>query len=228
MAASSQLLERTDPPSSKSEGDRDLLAIPVMTLEGEPARLEQFRGKVLLVVNVASKCGYTPQYSQLEELHRKHRDRGLVILGFPSNDFGSQEPGSSKEIRDFCTRQYAVTFPLMEKVVTKAGPDQSPVYSILGARTGKLPQWNFCKYLVERDGKATTFFESAVAPGSDELVKAIEQALAKSAPGEAPPPRADPEKPTSPPSSSPKSPPASKDAPKTPPATKDAPKAPDR
>lgn len=170
------------PPDPPKPGAEDLFAVPVKTLEGAPADLAQYRGKVVLIVNVASKCGYTPQYAELERIHKKFRDRGLVILGFPSNDFGGQEPGTSSEIRDFCTRQYAVTFPLMEKVQTKPGNGQSPVYRILEARTGKAPSWNFCKYLVERDGTTTTFFASDVKPEGDAMAKALEAALAKSAP----------------------------------------------
>lgn len=173
---------RTPPTPSTPATSADLFAIPVKTLEGDPAKLDQYRGKVVLIVNVASKCGYTPQYTELEEIFMRFKDRGLVILGFPSNDFGGQEPGSSKEIRDFCTRQYAVTFPLMEKIQTKAGSGQSPVYALLSERTGKLPTWNFGKYLVERDGRSTAYFDSKVKPTSDELVKAIEAALAKAVP----------------------------------------------
>jgi len=189
------------PPSSEG-AKTDLFAIDLKTLEGEGTSLAPHRGKVLLLVNVASKCGYTPQYAELERLHQRFKDQGLVIIGFPSNDFGGQEPGSSQEIRDFCTRQYAVTFPLMEKVQTKAGAGQSLIYDILESRTGKVPSWNFCKYLVGRDGTTTTFFESKVRPTSDEMVKAIEAALAQ---GAAVPPAAPPAAPAAPAPKAPRS-----------------------
>lgn len=160
----------------------DVLAVEINTLEGEPANLGAYRGKVVLIVNTASKCGYTPQYAKLERLHQKYKDRGLVVIGVPSNDFGGQEPGSSQEIRDFCTRNYGVTFPLMEKSQTKAGDGQSELYRVLEARTGKLPTWNFCKYVISRDGSEIAFHGQAVDPESEAFVKEIEAALEKSAP----------------------------------------------
>jgi glutathione peroxidase len=147
------------------------------TLDGKPADLGQYRGKVTLVVNVASKCGYTPQYTGLEKLHRDMRDKGFAVLGFPSNDFGGQEPGTAEEIQQFCKLTYDVTFPMFSKVVTKASDGQSPIYSYLGA-TGNLPAWNFSKYLVGKDGKVVAFFPSKVKPDAPELMAAIEKALA--------------------------------------------------
>jgi glutathione peroxidase len=149
------------------------------TLDGKPADLGQYRGKVALVVNVASKCGYTPQYAGLEKLHRELGPKGVAVLGFPSNDFGGQEPGTPAEIQEFCRLKYDVTFPLFEKVVTKAGPDQSPVYTFLGT-SGSLPGWNFGKYVIGRDGKVVGFFPSKVTPESPELRAAIDKALAAS------------------------------------------------
>ena len=146
------------------------------TLAGKPADLGQFAGKVTLVVNVASQCGYTPQYKGLEALHEELKGKGFSVLGFPSNDFGGQEPGSPEEIQAFCQKNYGVTFPMFGKLVTKAGPGQSEVYAYLG-KTGNLPNWNFCKYLVGKDGKVIAFFPSKVAPDSKELREAIEQAL---------------------------------------------------
>jgi len=131
----------------------------------------------VLVVNVASRCGYTPQYAGLEKLHREMAPKGVTILGFPSNDFGGQEPGTPDEIQTFCKLTYDVTFPLFAKVVTKAGPDQSPVYAFLG-ETGSLPQWNFAKYVVDKNGKVVAFFPSRVVPDAPELRAAIEKALA--------------------------------------------------
>ncbi|MFZ4697459.1 MAG: glutathione peroxidase [Phycisphaerales bacterium] len=159
--------------------DRSMYTIQTRTLEGQPANLADYKGKVVLIVNVASKCGFTPQYSDLEKLNQKFKDKGLVILGFPCNDFGGQEPGSAKEIRDFCTTTYPVTFPMMEKVQVKAGPGQSELFEFLGTRTGKLPGWNFSKYLVGKDGQPIAFYASSVKPGDAALQQAIEQALAK-------------------------------------------------
>ncbi len=159
--------------------DRSMYTIQTRTLEGQPTNLADYKGKVVLIVNVASRCGFTPQYSELEKLNQKFKDKGLVILGFPCNDFGGQEPGSAKEIRDFCTTTYPVTFPMMEKVQVKTGPGQSELFEFLGTRTGKLPGWNFSKYLVGKDGQPIAFYASSVKPGDAALQQAIEQALAK-------------------------------------------------
>jgi glutathione peroxidase len=147
------------------------------TLEGKPADLAMYKGKVSLVVNVASKCGYTPQYEGLEKLHKDMQGKNFNVLGFPSNDFGNQEPGTAEEIVTFCKLTYGVTFPMFEKVVTKAGATQSPVYSVLGA-SGHLPAWNFSKYVIGKDGKVVAFFPSKVTPDAPELRAAIEKALA--------------------------------------------------
>jgi len=146
-------------------------------LDGKPADLAVFRGKVTLVVNVASKCGYTPQYEGLEKLNRELSSKGFAVLGFPSNDFGAQEPGTPQEIADFCRLTYDVTFPMFSKVVTRPGPDQSPVYKLLGA-SGHLPAWNFSKYVVGKDGRILAFFPSDVTPESPELRGEIAKALA--------------------------------------------------
>ena len=159
--------------------DRSMHTIQTRTLEGQPANLADYKGKVVLIVNVASKCGFTPQYTDLEKLNQKYKDKGLVILGFPCNDFGGQEPGSAKEIRDFCTTTYPVTFPMMEKVQVKAGTGQSELFEFLGTRTGKLPGWNFSKYLVGKDGQPIAFYAGSVKPGDAALQQAIDQALAK-------------------------------------------------
>jgi glutathione peroxidase len=153
-----------------------LYALKTTTLQGQPSDLSQFKGKVTLVVNVASQCGFTPQYAGLEKLHEELKGRGFSVLGFPSNDFGGQEPGSSEEIATFCQKNYGVTFPMFSKLVTKAGPDQSPIYGLLG-KSGKLPTWNFSKYLVGKDGKVIAFYPSKVAPDAKELRDGIEAAL---------------------------------------------------
>jgi len=147
------------------------------TLEGQPADLGTYAGRVALVVNVASQCGYTPQYTGLEKLYRDLKDRGFVILGFPSNDFGGQEPGTAPEIRQFCSLNYDVTFPLFEKVVTRAGSAQSPLYANLQKQSGQLPAWNFAKYLVGKDGRVVKFYKSGVTPEDAGLRKDIEAAL---------------------------------------------------
>ena len=147
------------------------------TLEGQPANLSQYKGKVLLVVNTASECGLTPQYSGLEKLQQKYSSRGLTVLGFPSNDFGGQEPGTPAQIREFCDVNYHVTFPILGKVQTKPGAGQSPIYTWLNERTGSLPRWNFGKYVVARDGKTVTFFDSKVTPEDPALRAALEKAL---------------------------------------------------
>lgn len=145
-------------------------------LDGKPGNLAQYKGKVSLVVNVASKCGYTPQYEGLEKLQRELKGKGFNVLGFPSNDFGGQEPGTAQEIATFCKLTYDVTFPMFEKLVTKKGAGQSPIYAWLG-QTGNLPAWNFSKYLVDKQGKVVAFFPSKVTPEDPELRAAITKAL---------------------------------------------------
>jgi glutathione peroxidase len=145
------------------------------SIDGAPAPLSNYKGKVVLVVNVASQCGYTPQYSGLESLYEKYKDRGLVVAGFPANNFGAQEPGSDQEIKQFCTRKYNVTFPMYSKISVK-GSDQDPLYAYLTGAKGEV-KWNFTKFLVGKDGKVIAKFDSAVAPESPELTSAVEKAL---------------------------------------------------
>lgn len=150
------------------------------SIEGRPAPLAAYKGKVVLLVNVASQCGYTPQYSALEAIYEKYKDRGFVILGFPANNFGAQEPGTNDEIKTFCTRKYSVTFPMYSKISVK-GDDQAPLYTYLTKETeagiaGEI-QWNFTKFLVDRDGKVVQRFEPAVTPDSREVTAAIEKQL---------------------------------------------------
>jgi len=147
------------------------------TLEGDDADLGDYAGKVALVVNVASKCGYTPQYEGLQKLYDELKGKDFVILGFPSNDFRGQEPGTPEEIRKFCTDKYDVTFPLFEKVQTKEGEGQSPIYVNLQKQSDELPSWNFCKYLVGKDGKVIKFYASKVTPDDKDMRKAIDEAL---------------------------------------------------
>ena len=168
------------PPSGGKETllpQDSLYQLTTKTLEGQPADLKAYSGKVALVVNVASQCGYTPQYAGLEKLYADLKGRGFVVLGFPSNDFGGQESGTAVEIRQFCSLNYDVTFPLFEKVVTKAGATQSPVYANLRKQSGNLPSWNFAKYLVGKDGKVVKFYKSDVKPDDAALRRDIETAL---------------------------------------------------
>lgn len=158
--------------------------IKVKTIDGKDANLSEYAGKVTLVVNVASQCGFTGQYAGLQKLYDKYKDQGFVVLAFPSGDFGGQEFDTSAEIKEFCSTRYNVTFPVFEKCQVKAGTGkagtgQSPVFEALGTKTGELPGWNFGKYLVSRDGKSAQFFPSTVAPESARMVEALEKELAK-------------------------------------------------
>jgi glutathione peroxidase len=139
----------------------------------KPQSLCEYAGKVVLVVNTASQCGYTPQYEGLEALYKKYRARGLVVLGFPSNDFGAQEPGSNKEIAEFCVNQYAIDFPMFAKTELK----KNPLYADLVKATGTAPRWNFHKYLVDRSGRQVQSFDTKVDPADPKLVGAIEKLL---------------------------------------------------
>jgi glutathione peroxidase len=151
---------------------------------GKPETLCQFRGKVLLIVNTASYCGYTHQYEGLEALYRKYKDRGLVVLGFPSNDFGSQEPGSNHEIAEFCRLTYGVQFPMFEKS-SVTSLKTNPLYAELDTRTCSSPKWNFHKYLIDRNGNPAGTFASKIEPDDRELVTLLEKLLAdKPAPSE--------------------------------------------
>lgn len=152
-----------------------LLSQKVANIVGETQDLCEHAGKVVLVVNTASFCGYTPQYKGLQALHEKYKGKGLVILGFPSNDFGKQEPGSNKEIAEFCDRTYAVKFEMFGK--TSVAPGASPLFDGLAQATGDRPSWNFHKYLVGRDGRTVASFPSKVEPESPEFVAKVEQLL---------------------------------------------------
>ncbi|MBZ5574436.1 MAG: glutathione peroxidase [Acidobacteriia bacterium] len=149
-------------------------------IDGKSMPLADFKGKVVLMVNVASQCGYTPQYTALEALYEKYKDQGFVIVGFPANNFGAQEPGTNEEIKTFCSRKYSVTFPLYSKVSVK-GADQTPLYQYLTKQTpapiaGDI-KWNFTKFLVDRKGNVVQRFEPAVTPDSTEVVSAVEKLI---------------------------------------------------
>ena len=151
------------------------------SIDGQPAPLKNYKGKVLLLVNVASKCGYTPQYTGLQKLYEQYKDQGLVVVGVPANNFGGQEPGSDEEIKTFCSRNYNVTFPMMSKVSVK-GDDKTPLYAYLTSSeanpaTAGDVKWNFTKFLVDKNGKVIGRFDSKVKPDAPELTSAIDQAL---------------------------------------------------
>lgn len=140
------------------------------SIDGQEIDFKQYKGKALLLVNVASKCGYTPQYADLEKLHEQFGDK-VVVLGFPANNFGSQEPGTNTEIAEFCQKNYGVKFQMFEKISVK-GADQHPLYQFLKEKTGQEPSWNFCKYLVKPDG-TVKFYNSKVKPLDSEIVDAL-------------------------------------------------------
>lgn len=145
--------------------------------DDQPQAMCQYAGRVLLVVNTASKCGFTPQYDGLEKLHARHKDRGLTVLGFPSGDFGGQELGSNKQIAEFCANTFGVKFPMFAKSTVK-GPGANPVFTHLASAAGQAPSWNFHKYLVSRDGSQVLSFDSTVAPDDARLASALERMLA--------------------------------------------------
>jgi glutathione peroxidase len=162
-------------------GASNVLDFTLNSIDGKPAPLSQYQGKVVLIVNVASRCGFTPQYTGLEKIYEKYKDQGFVILGFPANNFGAQEPGTNEEIKTFCSSKYSVTFPMYSKISVK-GADIHPLYAFLTDKqtnpaTGGDIKWNFTKFLVGKDGKVIARFESAVTPESPEVTGAIEKAL---------------------------------------------------
>ena len=157
-----------------------LYTFTLPSIDGESIPLSTYKGKVILVVNVASRCGYTPQYSALESLYEKYKDQGFVILGFPANNFGAQEPGTNAEIKTFCSTKYNVTFPMFSKISVK-GADKAPLYQFLTEKAnpavaGEI-KWNFTKFLVDRKGHIVARFESAVTPDSPEVVAEVEKLL---------------------------------------------------
>jgi glutathione peroxidase len=167
---------RAEEPAPKSVHE-----FTVKSIDGADVALARYKGKVMLIVNVASKCGFTPQYEGLEELYRRYKDRGLVILGFPANNFGWQEPGTDAEIKTFCTTKYNVSFDMFSKISVKGG-DQHPLYAYLtsedaNAETAGSVKWNFTKYLVDKNGHVIAKFGSGTKPMAEEVVQAIEEAL---------------------------------------------------
>lgn len=161
---------------------KSILDFKMRDIDGKDVKLKKYKGNVLLVVNVASKCGYTPQYEGLQSTYAKYKDQGFYVLGFPANNFGAQEPGTETEIKEFCTSKYHVTFPMFAKISVK-GEDQDPLYKFLTSKetnpdfAGDI-KWNFSKFLVDRSGKVVARFESKAKPDSDEVTAAIEKYLA--------------------------------------------------
>ena len=162
--------------------DKTVYDFTLNSIDGQPAPLAAYKGKVVMLVNVASRCGFTPQYSGLEALYEKYKDRNFVIVGIPANNFGAQEPGTNQEIKTFCTTKYHVTFPMMSKVSVK-GDDKTPLYQFLtdksaNPQTGGDIQWNFTKFLIGPDGRVLARFEPDVTPDAPQVTAAIEKALA--------------------------------------------------
>jgi len=183
-AACTPMVEKSASPSSQSAAPTPAAAgqtfhsFQVEGLDGKRCDLTEWHGKVVLVVNTASECGYTPQYEGLQKLHASLAPRGFAVLGFPSNDFGGQEPGSAEQIQAFCSTRFHVTFPMFAKIQTKPGAEQAPLYAWLATASGKLPAWNFSKYLIGKDGKVIAFWPSKTTPQDPEVLAAVEKALA--------------------------------------------------
>lgn len=175
------LLSRTSVASSNGEKMNSIYDFSLKDIDHKEVNLSQYRGKVVLVVNVASRCGYTPQYEGLQKVYLKYKDRGFVILGFPANNFMAQEPGTDEEIKTFCSAKYNVTFPIFSKISVK-GDDIHPLYKFLTSKEtdpefGGDIKWNFSKFLVDKTGKIIARFEPKVTPESDPVIQAIEKAL---------------------------------------------------
>lgn len=160
--------------------EKSVLDIPLKDIDGKDTSLKAYQGKVLLVVNVASRCGLTKQYKELQALHEKFKDQGFSVVGFPCNDFGAQEPGTNEEIKIFCTEKYKVSFPMFDKLHVK-GAEQHPLYTALTGKEGAFPgdvKWNFGKFLIGKDGKPLQRFEPKTTPDDTAVVSAIEKAIA--------------------------------------------------
>jgi len=165
---------------SAADAPKSVYDVPLKDIDGKDTSLKAYQGKVMLIVNVASKCGKTPQYAQLEQLNQEFKKDGLAVLGFPCNDFGKQEPGTNEEIKKFCSTKYKVTFPMFDKIVVK-GPEKHPLYQALSGPDSPFPgdvKWNFGKFLVGKDGKILKRFEPCDKPDAPAVVAAIKEALA--------------------------------------------------
>ncbi|GGK77065.1 glutathione peroxidase [Rufibacter glacialis] len=168
--------EKSTSTTMNTAQESSIYSIPLHTIDGKETTLKNYKGKKVLIVNVASECGYTPQYADLEKLHKLHGDK-VVVLGFPANDFGAQEKGSNEEIAQFCQKNFGVTFPLFQKA-SVVGAEQQPLYKWLTSQqvngsNAAAPSWNFCKYLISENGKVLKFYPSKVSPLSEELLRDI-------------------------------------------------------
>ena len=182
-AQSTQLAKTATTKVGETMSAKSVYDFTLKTIDGKPMKLDSLKGKVVLLVNVASKCGYTPQYTGLQEIYKKYQDQGLVVLGVPANNFGGQEPGTEAEIKEFCTLKYSVTFPLTAKVSVK-GSDIDPLFAFLTDKaihptTGGELTWNFNKFLIDRTGKVVERFGSGDKPEGEKVTQAIEAALKK-------------------------------------------------
>jgi len=183
MGSAGGFAQRSGLDAATPESDADpayVLGYTMNTIDGTEKKLSDYKGKVVIMVNTASRCGLTPQYEGLEKLYRAHKDDGLVILGFPANNFGAQEPGSNKEIALFCSENYDVTFPMFEKISVK-GEDKHPLYKQLAEQPepiGQEPEWNFAKFLIGRDGRVVERFASRTKPDDEKFMTAIKAQLA--------------------------------------------------
>ncbi|MEW6196510.1 MAG: glutathione peroxidase [Bacteroidota bacterium] len=177
VLAVTSMFASQNPPKGTSMGN-NIKDISVKDIEGKEIKLSNYKGKVLLIVNVASKCGYTPQYEGLQNIYKKYKDKGFEILAFPCNDFGGQEPGTNEEIKDFCSTNYNVTFKLFDKIKV-IGKDKSALYELLINNTDDRGdvKWNFEKFLVDKEGNIVSRFRSKVKPEGEEITKAIEELL---------------------------------------------------
>lgn len=176
QAASTQVAE---PETENKPVSKYVLDYTMDTIDGKPIKLDSYKGKVVMMVNVASKCGLTPQYEGLQGLYEKYEKQGLVIIGFPANNFANQEPGTDKEIQQFCSANYGVSFPMMSKISVK-GKDAHPLYKQLAAQpepVGGEPEWNFDKFLINRDGEVVARFKPRTTPQDPELIKSLEKLL---------------------------------------------------
>lgn len=181
LALGLMLLPFLDVAAGAADPPKSVHDVTVKTIDGQEVKLDQYKGKVLLIVNTASQCGYTPQYQGMQSVYEKYKDKGLEVLAFPANEFGGQEPGSNEEIKSFCTMRYRTTFPLFAKIVVD-GSNKHPLYQFLTAKetnpkfAGDIP-WNFTKFLVDRNGQVIARFEPKDAPESAAVTQAIEAAL---------------------------------------------------
>lgn len=177
LAVGTVLVGAVNAPAAEKDS-RDVLTFTMKNLKGEDVDLSDYHGKVVMIVNVASKCGLTPQYKQLQALHEKYSDQGLAVLGFPANEFGKQEPGTDLEISNFCTENYGVEFDMFSKVVVK-GKGQCELYQVLTNNDEEPIRWNFEKFIVDKNGKVVARFEPRTKPDAKEVIEVVEKQLAE-------------------------------------------------